>query len=205
LKELLIRGNKLKNEDMETFLYYLTRNWTLEKIDLLYNSFTDEGCKHISNFLVSNKNLKFFNFSYNNITKEGLNSIISISLVENTTLKTISFAGLGLGDGDSTLINTLFVMNRGLEEIILNHNTFTHYAINTWKKDLKTNTRITCLHLTANPIGKQGAQELIEILKENKVLNKLILRACSIPSAFTDLANFPKKHNRDIIIDTRGN
>jgi len=139
------------------------------------------------------------------ITAEGLLPIVNVSLIENTTLDTMYFAGLGLKDEDAHLITKVFLDNRGLKKIVLSHNSFTANAVKDWKKSIARNRNITGLDLTANEIGSAGGAVLVDIITETTNINFLNLRACSIPSTYTQLTDFVKKSNRNIVVELLGN
>jgi Ran GTPase-activating protein (RanGAP) involved in mRNA processing and transport len=206
LKSILIRGCKIDDSDLTFLFQALPYNNSLESIDLQYNMITNEGMKQLSNFLVSNKGIKCINFSHNTgITSEGLQPLVNVSLIENTTLKTLFLSGLNLRDEDAPLITKIFTENRGLERIVLSHNAFTADALKDWKKSLKVNKNIQCLDLTANPIGQSGGSELIDIIKTNKIINNLVLRGCSFPPSWNKLSEFVEKHSRKVTIEMLGN
>ena len=121
-------------------------NKTLQKLDISYNSISDDGAAGISDGLKCNISLQELNMSYNKITNKG-----------------------------AKMIGEAIKVNKTLQKLDISHNSISDDGAAAISDSLKCNISLQELNMSSNKITNEGAKLIAEAIKVNTTLHTLDL------------------------------
>jgi len=203
LKKVSFANNLLQPDHSLELSNLLAKSETLEHINISGTFPNEESCGSFGKGLLQNKKLNTLIMEANTIESHEL-ALIMEPLGKHKCLKVLSLADSGLDEACGALIGSFITASRTIEEINLKCNYLYAAGIEAIMNGLKSNVGMRILNIRKNKIGKEGANfiasylkgspsfledleascnsiedaggiEIMNGLKENKSLKKLIL------------------------------
>jgi hypothetical protein len=200
VKSLKIRGIKLTDKEISILLLKIGSkcnkccnnmkrdiannckecNSTIQKLDVMYNQITDEGCENIRDYLMKNLSLRSLSIGHNpKISLVGL-KIVSFGLLVNHNLVHLNLQGLNIEEEKCKVINTILTFNRSIEKLDLSYNLINKNCILDLETGLTKNKILKELYLCGNPLSNCGLIELVKFIRLNSSLVYLDLKSTNL-------------------------
>ncbi len=203
VKKFSLANNLFQEEQAGEVSGLLAKNQVIEQLNLAGIFANDKCWALIGKGLGGNKKITSLVLDGNNMESSDL-GLMSDALGKHKSLKTLSLADNGLDEAAGTIVGSFVAASRSLEEINLKCNYLCAQGVEAIMNGLKTNVGVKILNLRKNTIGKEGAvfiasylrgspsfleeldassdgveeaggMEIMNALKENKSLKKLLL------------------------------
>ena len=207
LRELEMNSNPIGDDGATALAQMLTRNKSLNTLDLENCSITKVGAIHLANALCINSSLITFKLGDNEVKNQGASALAEM-LTRNQSLNNLSLDHCSISQvGASHLANALYVnsalkffdlmsnqiadqgavafaqmltVNQSLKTVDMQQCNITELGAINLAEAVCINSTLTEISLTHNAIKDQGAVALAQMLTRNRSLNNLHLRGCSI-------------------------
>ena len=181
-----IGANKLSPDSVQLIVDGLSRNTSLEKLHVSNSTFSSKDVLRLSSVL--RVKLKVLDIRYCNI--QSRDSVhLAKAIEENTTtqLQTLQLEGNTIGSEGAVAFADVLATNKNLTKLNLSVCNIQGEGAVAFASMLKKNRCLKTLYLhNDGSVGVEGALELIESLKHNTTLEKLMLSGkCKPPSFFT--------------------
>ncbi|XP_028813469.1 leucine-rich repeat-containing protein 34 [Denticeps clupeoides] len=108
-------AQRLSDSDTSVLLGAL-RHSSVAGLDLRYNNITDNGAKHLADFLQENRTIQSLDLMGNDIEGQGA-ELIAESLHRNTSLRTLRMTGNKIGKKGAMSLAAMMQMNTTLQEL----------------------------------------------------------------------------------------
>ncbi|XP_029998097.1 NACHT, LRR and PYD domains-containing protein 14-like [Sphaeramia orbicularis] len=148
----------------------------LTDLDLSINCLTDKGVKELSTGLKNPySHLKTLNLSYCSLTHDCCTELASALASYESTVSELDLSGNKIQDkGVRTLCLALTSTQCKLEKLLLRSCGFSSRSIDFFTTALKSNRRLTELHIMGNNLNDQGINVLMEMTQNEKYMLKSI-------------------------------
>eukprot|EP00300_Choanocystis_sp_HF-7_P015361 c19026_g1_i1.p1 GENE.c19026_g1_i1~~c19026_g1_i1.p1 ORF type:complete len:600 (+),score=131.83 c19026_g1_i1:42-1841(+) len=179
--------SELDDSHAKIIAMVLAKNQTLTRLSLNGNKIKTKGAKSLAFGLRSNTTLRELFLAGNQIQNQGAKALAN-SLRENSTLTRLSLADNRVSDDGAKALAAALRKNSTLLELSLsNHrhapgpgNMVGRSGANEFAEVLKQNNTLTKLLMAGNPIGDKGAKALLGALEVNQTLSSLALVEISV-------------------------
>jgi Ran GTPase-activating protein (RanGAP) involved in mRNA processing and transport len=203
LKEISLKNCGLQTIEARLIADSLMKNYTLEILDLGYNSIGPSGAGQIANALKINNTLQKIDLGSNNIANQGAQAIaealkvnkplknvilmknsiysegaqyIAEALKINSSLTFINLSDNDIGMNGALEIARALKVNNSLKTIMLQNTNIYDYGAQQFSEALKINSTLMNINLFDSSITKSGIQALVDALKINSSLLTLNLK-----------------------------
>ncbi|CAF1350349.1 unnamed protein product [Rotaria magnacalcarata] len=167
LTHLELSSNSIGDDGISVISEALKFNKSLRTLHLNDNDFTEIGAKHLADMLLVNKTLKELQISGNPIGDSGVNMIVD-ALKKNTTLESLDIGETKITIECMQEIGKMLEMNCTLKSLDLNHNHLEDDALMMIIPSLMKNSALTSLDLSMNNLTETSANELACLLEESQ-------------------------------------
>ena len=155
-------------------------NTNIQKLDMSYNSISDDGAAAISDCLKKNVSLQELNLAYNNITNEGVKKI-SEAITMTATLQKLNLNKNSISDDGVEAVSKSLKINRSLQELNLQRHqgefaVITEKGVKSISEAIQANTTLQKLDLSGHRISDDGVAAISDSLKINVSLQELNLQ-----------------------------
>lgn len=155
---------------------YVANDIFLEKL-LLRGTFpTEEGCRYMTDALLSNTTLLSFDFGENKISERSCVFIEEL-IKKTTTLKELILDHNEFDEDGGKVIGAALAGNKTLIHLDLTWNHLRRTGAQAICKALERNSTLEKLNLSWNGLGKEGCKALAESLPKNDTLRELDISA----------------------------
>jgi len=176
----------------------LTKNITLQELNMSYNNIDDEGANGIAGIIQAMSMLRRLDISHCNISDAGSILISNTYMKSNKTLKELiiswkndqitintkssdlSLPGKHIGDTGAILISKFLYSKTMIKKLDISHNNIRNDGVIAISNCLKQNNTLQELNISGNCIGTKGAEKLGEVIEMNQHLLKLRVSLCTI-------------------------
>ena len=190
LQCLKLSHNKIFNDksshitNLMMFTKVIEINTNIQKLDMSYNSISDDGAAAISDCLKKNVSLQELNLASNNITNEGVKKI-SEAITMTATLQKLNLNNNNISDDGVEAVSKSLKLNKSLQELNLRRG-LGEFAVITDKgaksisEAIQANTALQKLDLSGHKISDDGVAAISDCLKINVSLQELNLASNNI-------------------------
>jgi hypothetical protein len=174
ITELVLRGNKLSDKDMEHITEGVIENVTLQSLDLSYNNIQYRGAVAIAKILSHNSELREVNIEWNCFRTAGSFLILNEGLNLNNTIKRFNLAWNGIDDDGGVVLGKIIGEN-AIEEIVVSHNKIGPRGAEAIAKGIRSSSALSVLVLDDNPLRDEGCASILRALRENNTIQRVSL------------------------------
>ncbi|CAF1031788.1 unnamed protein product [Adineta steineri] len=174
-------SNQLLTElDVPILITQLLNEKKVVELYLLGNEINEKGIQLLADALVNNNTLTILDLSRNPVGV-GIETLAN-SLQTNTTLTTLSLDDTGIDDGGATSLAEMLRHNEALQSLSLGCNKITATGVQNLADALhgSSNSTLEELDLAGNSVDDTCVNDLIHMLKYNKVLRKLYMSSSKL-------------------------
>jgi hypothetical protein len=181
-EEINLSDNLIKDEGAEWLASGLKDNKALKKLLLPRCGMKAEGFQHIGALLGNSTTVENVILSGNHCDAKGVEGAFSAGLGKNKSVKSLCLAECRLLDaGVVSLCEGPLKSHPTLEHVSFTYNRLEVAAAKALAKMLATNQALRFLDLGGNTLGPEGAEALVQGMKDNKSrLTKLSVSTCEI-------------------------
>ena len=176
IKVLDIGGNELPPDSIQLIVDGLSRNTSLDTLNISSSVFSSENVLSLALVLRVNTRLIKLNSMCCNI--QSSDSVhLAKALEENTTtqLQTLSLNVNPIGSEGAIAFADMLATNKSLTQLEMGGCHFQGGGAVCLAKGMKKNSTLRYLHINDNPIGSEGAVAFASMLKKNQCLKTLDL------------------------------
>ncbi|VDI35858.1 Hypothetical predicted protein [Mytilus galloprovincialis] len=174
LKTLAIAGNQLTDVDAWHLVEPLKTNTSLTSLDLSNNNFGELGGIYLGGALALNEGLLDLDLSWNSLRNKGAETIAN-ALIKNETLEVLDISWNGFGERGMKEMQNSLKINKKLRVLDLSNNRINKKAASLLSIGIKQNTGLESLILNLNPMGDEGMESIINMVKLQPTLNYVSL------------------------------
>jgi Ran GTPase-activating protein (RanGAP) involved in mRNA processing and transport len=174
LETLNLYLNKITDIGAVAIAQAITPVSALTELNLGTNKVGDEGARAIAASLTANASMKKLILDRNRISPEGAHSL-SVALERNTSLESLYLHRNQIGDDGARAIGKCLCYNSTLRMLQLDENGITDAGIAGLSIGIEQNKGVEHLHLNFNKIADPGVQRLAKSLFKNRTLRVLRL------------------------------
>jgi Ran GTPase-activating protein (RanGAP) involved in mRNA processing and transport len=175
LQQLNLWNNKIGDAGAQALAEMLKVNNTLQKLGLGGNQIGDAGAQALAEMLKIHSTLQQLDLGYNRMGDDGAQALAEMLKI-NSTLQQLDLGYNRMGDDGAQALAEMLKVNSALQQLNLWNNKIGTVGTQALASMLKVNTTLQRLDLHNNRIGDTGAQALAEMLKVNSTLQQLNLR-----------------------------
>lgn len=177
-------GFDVRPQGAEAFGNFFKSQETSPTLVLSHARIGDDSAREVAHFLAPNTHLVRLDLSGNDITPAGALQLAG-ALKQNKTLESLVLKHNYLGDTDSAGFDKFCRAvggHQSLRHLDLRHNSLTGAPAATCLGEmLHTNTVLTHLELSWNPLGPAGGDILLQCLRRNTSIFDCQLSGCEVP------------------------
>ncbi|XP_076074089.1 uncharacterized protein LOC143045442 isoform X3 [Mytilus galloprovincialis] len=182
LKTLAIAGNQLTDVDAWHLVEPLKTNTSLTSLDLSNNNFGELGGIYLGGALALNEGLLDLDLSWNSLRNKGAETIAN-ALIKNETLEVLDVSWNGFGERGMKEMQNSLKINKKLRVLDLSNNRINKKAASLLSIGIKQNTGLESLILNLNPMGDEGMESIINMVKLQPTLNYVSLEEMNLSPA----------------------
>ena len=182
IKVLDISDNHLSSDSIQWIIGGLSRNTSLEKLDVTNSSFSSKDVLRLSSVL--RVKLKELDISYCNI--QSSDSVhLAKALEENTStqLQNLWLERNPIGSEGAVAFANMLATNKSLTKLNMSDCGIQEEGAVCLAKAMEKNSSMTEFDISHNPIGSEGAVAFADMLATNKSLTELNIMFCDIQSS----------------------
>ena len=179
IQKLDISYNSISDDGAAAISDSLKINVSLQELYLASNDITTEGAKKIAEAIQVTKTLQKLDLYYNNIFDDGA-AAISDSLKINVSLQELHLASNDITTEGAKKIAEAIQVTKTLQKLNLRNNNISDDGAAAISDSLKINVSLQELNLAMNNITTEGAKKIAEAIQVTKTLQKLDLRGNKI-------------------------
>ena len=177
-----IGGNELSSDSVQLILDGLSRNTSLEELNINKSSFSSKDVLRLSSVL--RVKLKVLDIGWCNIqSSDSVN--LAKALEDNTTtqLQTLELFGNAIGSEGAVAFADMLATNKSLTKLNMRVCSIQGKGAVCLAKAMEKNSSVTEFDISYNPIGSEGAVAFAGMLTTNKSLAELSMSKCNIQSS----------------------
>jgi len=175
LRRIDVSTNKLGDDGCKSICRALKMNTIIQDINLGNNEITDESCPVIKESLKFNSTLTTLNLRGNLLTEAGTAHLAS-ALESNCKLRSLVLSWNNLNDAGTSRIVESLANNTNLKALTLSFKNYAQaYTARSLNMMLKSNSSLKYLDLRFVSMEDEQVKQVLEAVKENKTLTKLLL------------------------------
>lgn len=173
-----LSGGKIGNDATEDLALALIHNKSLTNLSLWDNEISEKGAIALGEALYRNHSLNSLIFRGNKLGKKGAQAFASALKKAHCSLHTLYFDYINPTDEELTIFAKSLATNRSLHTLILSNNSIGITGAKALFTALGSNTTLTTLDLSQNPIKatETETKAMIDLLKKNQSLIELDIK-----------------------------